>query len=98
MQQVSAEKRKPPVVRAEQETLSLVNMIEDLTMSDSVAQSKMPSKAERAKSKGENHKGTKRQKLLSAALMCHEVLLLWFSCSLGLVGIRKNSRSNKIKI
>ncbi|XP_075868643.1 inversin isoform X2 [Nelusetta ayraudi] len=51
-----AEKRRPPVVKPEHETNSLVNMIEDLTMSDSVAETKMPTKAERTKSKGEKHK------------------------------------------
>lgn len=80
MQQVPvAEKRRPPVVKPEHETNSLVNMIEDLTMSDSVAETKMPTKAERTKSKGEKHKGTSGRKLLSGALMRNEVMLIAFS-------------------
>lgn len=91
MQQVSvAEKRGPPVVRPEQETNSLVNMIEDLTMSDSVAETKMPTKAERAKSKGEKHKGASGQKLLSEAFMCNKVRLIGFAFQ------RNKSLKNKI--
>ncbi|KAM8868838.1 inversin isoform 2-T2 [Spinachia spinachia] len=55
----SAEKRRVPVVRAEQEKLSLVNIIEDLSMNDSVVESKKSSKAERAKSKEERLKAHK---------------------------------------
>lgn len=52
------------MVRAEQETISLVNIIEDLTMNDSVVETKKSSKAERTKSKVERHKGTIVQKFL----------------------------------
>lgn len=77
MQRVSAvEKKRPPVVTPEQETNSFVNMIEDLTMSDSVAETKMPTKAEGAKSKGEKHKGTSGQRLLLGVLVWNEVMLL----------------------
>lgn len=58
VQQDSAEKRRVPLVRAEQETISLVNIIEDLTMNDSVLETKKSSKAERPKSKVERQKGT----------------------------------------
>lgn len=77
MQRVSdAEKLRPPVVTSEQETNSFVDMIEDLSMSDSVAETKMPTKAEGVKSKGEKHKGTSGQKLLLGAVVCNEVTLL----------------------
>lgn len=77
VQRVSvAEKQRPPVVRPEQETNSFVNMIEDLTMSDSVAETEMPTKAEGAKSKGEKHKGMSGQKLVLGALVWTEVTLL----------------------
>lgn len=80
MQRVSvAEKRRPPVVKPEQETISLVNMTEDLTMSDSVAETKMPTKAESTKSKGEKHKGTRGQNLLLGALMRRQVVLIALS-------------------
>lgn len=49
------------MVRAEQETISLVNIIEDLTMNDSAAETKKASKAERTKSKVERYKGTNVQ-------------------------------------
>ncbi|XP_071325597.1 inversin isoform X2 [Trachinotus anak] len=58
VQQVS-EKRKVSLVRAEQEKLSLVNMIEDLSMNDNVVETKKSSKAERTKSKEERHKAHK---------------------------------------
>lgn len=61
VQQVSAEKRRVSLVRAEQETISLVNIIEDLTMNDSAAETKKASKAERTKSKVERYKGTNVQ-------------------------------------
>lgn len=70
VQQVSTDKRRGPAVRPEQETISLVNIIEDLTMNDSVAEAKVSSKAERTKSKVERHKGTNRQKLLLDVVMC----------------------------
>lgn len=63
-QQVSVEKWRVPLVRAEQDTISLVNIIEDLTMNDSVVETKKSSKAERTKSKVERHKGTIVQKFL----------------------------------
>uniref|UniRef100_A0A3B4UFA4 Inversin n=1 Tax=Seriola dumerili TaxID=41447 RepID=A0A3B4UFA4_SERDU len=61
VQQVSvsaAEKRKVSLMRAEQEKISLVSTMEDLSMNDSVVETKKSSKAERAKSKEERHKGT----------------------------------------
>ena len=58
----TAEKRRVPLVRTEQEKLSLVNIIEDLSMNDSVVETKKSSKAERAKSKEERLKGTNVQK------------------------------------
>ena len=60
VQQVSvatAEKRRVALGRAEQEKLSLVNNIEDLTMNDSVVETKKLSKAERKKTKEEKQKG-----------------------------------------
>lgn len=70
VQQVSTDKRRGPAVRPEQETISLVNIIEDLTMNDSVAEAKVSSKAERTKNKVERHKG----KLLLDVVMCD---VLW---------------------
>lgn len=67
VQQVSvatAEKRRVPLVRTEQEKLSLANIIEDLSVNDSVVETMKSSKAERTKSKEERHKGTKVQKFL----------------------------------
>lgn len=61
-----ADKQPPPVATPEQETNSIVTLMEDLTMSDSVAESKMPTRAEGAESREEKHKGTRGQKLLSA--------------------------------
>lgn len=58
VQQDPAETRRVPLVRAEQETVSLVNIIEDLTMNDSVLETKKSSKAECPKSKVERQKGT----------------------------------------
>lgn len=61
MQQVSvapAEKRRVPLVRTEQEKLSLVNIVEDLSMNESVMETKKSSRAERTKSKEERLKGT----------------------------------------
>ncbi|XP_031155010.1 inversin isoform X1 [Sander lucioperca] len=55
----TAEKRRVPLVRTEQEKLSLVNIIEDLSMNDSVVETKKSSKAERAKSKEERLKAHK---------------------------------------
>ncbi|XP_070768341.1 inversin [Enoplosus armatus] len=62
VQQVSvapAEKWRVPLVRTEQEKLSLANIIEDLSMNDSVVETKKSSKAERTKSKEERHKAHK---------------------------------------
>ncbi|XP_022048689.2 inversin isoform X1 [Acanthochromis polyacanthus] len=60
VQQVSvaaaAEKRKVSQARSEQEKLSLVNIMEDLTMNDSLVETKKTSKAEGTKSKEERHK------------------------------------------
>lgn len=66
VQQISVattEKRRVPLVRTEQEMLSLVNIIEDLSMNDSVVETKKSSKAERTKSKEERHKGTDVQEV-----------------------------------
>lgn len=65
VQQVSgatAEKRRVSPVKAEQEKLSLVSIIEDLSLNDSSVETKKSSKAERTKSKEERHRGTKIQK------------------------------------
>lgn len=95
VQRVSAaEKQRPPVVTPEQETNSFVNMIEDLTMSDSVAETKMPTKAESAKSKGEKHKGTSGQKPLLGALVWNEVML--FVLLLTRLAIYRNKSLIKI--
>ncbi|XP_044214200.1 inversin isoform X1 [Thunnus albacares] len=70
----TAEKRKVSVARAEQEKLSLVNIIEDLSMNDSVVETKKSSKPERTKSKEERHKGHKsRSSRRSKASEPHEV-------------------------
>ncbi|XP_070691442.1 inversin [Pempheris klunzingeri] len=77
VQQVSvatAEKRRVPLVRPEQEKLSLVNIIEDLSINDSVVETKKSSKAERTKSKEEKHKAHKsRSSRRSRAAEPHEV-------------------------
>ncbi|CAI5662433.1 unnamed protein product [Oreochromis niloticus] len=62
VQQVSgatAEKRRVSPVKAEQEKLSLVSIIEDLSMNDSSVETKKSSKAERTKSKEERHRAHK---------------------------------------
>ncbi|XP_059194644.1 inversin isoform X2 [Centropristis striata] len=62
VQQVSAattEKRRVSLVKTEQEKLSLVNIIEDLSMNDSAVETKKSSKAERTKSKEERLKAHK---------------------------------------
>ncbi|KAG8010085.1 Inversin [Nibea albiflora] len=77
VQQVSlaaAEKRRVPLVRTEPEKTSLVNIIEDLSMNDSVVETKKSSKAERAKSKEEKHKAHKsRSSRRSKAAEPHEL-------------------------
>ncbi|XP_068425458.1 inversin [Clinocottus analis] len=77
VQQVSVatvEKRRVPVVRTEQEKLSLVNIMEDLSLNDSVVETKKSSKAERAKSKEERLKAHKsRSSRRSKAAETHEV-------------------------
>lgn len=77
VQQVSVaadEKRRVPLVRTEQEKLSLVNILEDLSMNDSVVETKKSSKAERTKSKEERHKVHKnRFSRKSKAAEPHEV-------------------------
>ncbi|XP_031709449.1 inversin isoform X2 [Anarrhichthys ocellatus] len=74
VQQVSvstAEKRRVPVVRTEQEKLSLVNILEDLSINDPVVKT---SKAERTKSKEERLKAHKsRSSRRSKAAETHEV-------------------------
>ncbi|XP_029306564.1 inversin isoform X2 [Cottoperca gobio] len=70
----SAEKRRIPLVRAEQDKLSLVNIIEDLSINDSVVEKKISSKAERAKSKDERLKAHKSKcSRRSKAAEPHEV-------------------------
>ncbi|KAM9851907.1 inversin [Aulostomus maculatus] len=61
VQRISVEKRKVSVVRAEQEKLSLVNLMEDLSMNDSMVEKerKKSSKCEWIKSKEERYKGNK---------------------------------------
>ncbi len=58
----TAEKRRVPLVRTEQEKISLVNIMEDLAINDSVEETKKSTKAERIKSKEERHKGINVQK------------------------------------
>lgn len=53
----AAEKRRGPSVKTEQG--QLVNIIEDLSINDSVVEKKRSSKAERTRSKEERLKGTK---------------------------------------
>ncbi|XP_035529073.1 inversin [Morone saxatilis] len=76
VQQVSvatAEKRRVPLGRTEQEKTSLVNIIEDLSMNDSMVETKK-SKAERTKSKEERLKAHKsRSSRRSKATEPHEV-------------------------
>ncbi|KAM4581149.1 inversin isoform 1-T3 [Odontesthes bonariensis] len=69
----TAEKRRVAPVRAEQEKLSLVNIIEDLTMNDSVVETKKLSKGERKKSKEEKQKAQKSRFSRSNAAERHEV-------------------------
>lgn len=64
VQQISPDKRRVAVVRAEQEKISLVNMIEGLSLNESVVETKKPSKAERTKCKEDRHKGTNAQNFL----------------------------------
>ncbi|XP_036929266.1 inversin isoform X3 [Acanthopagrus latus] len=59
VQQISPDKRRVSVVRAEQEKISLVNMIEGLSLNESVVEAKKPSKAERTKCKEDRHKAHK---------------------------------------
>ncbi|XP_040901157.1 inversin isoform X2 [Toxotes jaculatrix] len=77
VQQVSAstaEKWRVSLVRAEQEKLSLVNIMEDLSMNDSVVETKKSSKAEGTKSKEERHKAHKsRSSRRSKAAEPHDV-------------------------
>ncbi|XP_018541672.1 inversin isoform X2 [Lates calcarifer] len=77
VQQVSvsaAEKRKVSLARAEQEKLPLVNIMEDLSMNDSVVETKKSSKPERTKSKEERHKAHKSRSFRrSKAAEPHEV-------------------------
>ena len=56
-EQISAEKQRAPLERTEQEVISLVNIVGELTMNDSVVETKKSSKAEHNKSKVERHKG-----------------------------------------
>ncbi|XP_074509834.1 inversin isoform X2 [Sebastes fasciatus] len=73
VQQVSAEKRRVPLMRLEQEKLSLVNIMEDLSMNDSVVETKKSSKVERAQSKEERLKAHKsRSSRRSKAAEAHE--------------------------
>ncbi|XP_008288140.1 inversin isoform X2 [Stegastes partitus] len=67
VQQVSAaaaaaEKRKVPLVRSEQEKLCLVNIMEDLSINDSLVETKKTCRAERTKSKEERHKAAHKSR------------------------------------
>ncbi|XP_062255648.1 inversin isoform X2 [Platichthys flesus] len=56
VQQVSESKRKLMLARAEQDKLSSVNIMQNLTMNDTAVETKTSSKAERTRSKDERHK------------------------------------------
>ncbi|XP_067365737.1 inversin isoform X2 [Channa argus] len=58
----AAEKRKVSLVKSEQEKLGLVNIIEDLSMNDSI-ETKKASKAERTKNKEKRYTGIHKGKL-----------------------------------
>lgn len=65
VQQVATtEKRKVSLGKTEQEKLSLVNIIGDLSVNDSLVETKKSSKTERTKTKEERHKGTTVQECL----------------------------------
>lgn len=57
VQQIAVDKQPVPVTRTQQKTDSLVNVIENLTVSDSAGETKKSSKAERTKTKTERLKG-----------------------------------------
>nr|XP_046255816.1 inversin isoform X2 [Scatophagus argus] len=70
----TTEKRRVSLVRMEQEKTSLVNIMEDLSMNDSVEETKKSSKAEHTKSKEERHKAHKsRSSRRSKAAEPHEL-------------------------
>lgn len=60
----TAEKWKVSLVKAEQEKLALVNIMEDLSMNDSVVETKKSAKADSTKNKEERHTGTSMWKSL----------------------------------
>lgn len=57
MRQITVDKQPVPVKRTQQKTDSLVDVIENLTVSDSAGETKKSSKAERIKTKAERPKG-----------------------------------------
>lgn len=57
MQQIAADKQTVLVMRTEQKTGSLVDVIENLSVRDSAGGTKKSSKAERTKTKAERPKG-----------------------------------------
>ncbi|XP_068614259.1 inversin [Brachionichthys hirsutus] len=64
VQQVSmspAEKQKVPLMKTEKERISLVNIIEDLSMNDSIVETKKSPDAEHHKIKEERHKAQKNR-------------------------------------
>nr|XP_020462790.1 inversin isoform X2 [Monopterus albus] len=74
----AAEKLKVSLVKVEQEKLSLVKIIEDLSLNDSVVETKKSSKAEHTKSKEERHKAHKsRSSRRSKATESHEAPETW---------------------
>ncbi|XP_074540577.1 inversin isoform X2 [Halichoeres trimaculatus] len=65
VQQASAaspEKRRVPLVKTDQGKLSLVNMMQELTMNDSVAETKKSSKTKEERHKGHKRRSSKRSK------------------------------------
>uniref|UniRef100_A0A672G3V1 Inversin n=1 Tax=Salarias fasciatus TaxID=181472 RepID=A0A672G3V1_SALFA len=75
----AAEKRKVSQMKVEQEKLSLVNIIGNLSINDAPVETQKASKTERTKSKEERHKGTKCLRLFlpgrNVYLYMHEAQL-----------------------
>ncbi|XP_076009832.1 inversin [Genypterus blacodes] len=93
---VSAEKRKNSVVRADQEKPGVVKVMRELSINDSVGETKKPSKAEQTKSKDERHKVHKSRssKRSKAAEPCevHET-----QCEQRSDGVAHGSQSSRLK-
>lgn len=57
MQQVAVDNQRVPPMRTEQKADALIDVIENLTMTDPAVETKRPSKSERIKTKAERPKG-----------------------------------------